>query len=123
MPTRAALDVGEVSRRGHEIEQIDDVQRRRDPECRVVQSRPATVRESHVVDAALSMHPGGPQHAAVLVFRVFGDAESHLVVEGDRSVDVGRKTVEMVDPQRLHTVVEPILLMDRRKTIHLVIEF
>ena len=123
MPARAALDIGQPAGGGHQVEQVDDVERRRHPEGDVVQARAATVGEGDVVHAALAMRPGRPQFAGLGIFRVFGHAEAELVVEGHRFIDIRRIAVEVVDAQRLHTLVERVFLVDRRQAVHLGIEF
>ena len=102
----------------HQIEQVDDGDRMRHPEREVVQAGPAAIGEGDVVHAALAVRPGRPQPVRHLVLGVFGDAETNLVIERHRFVDVRREAIEMVDAQRLHALVERVLLMDRRQPVH-----
>ncbi|MNV77881.1 hypothetical protein D3C71_1713420 [compost metagenome] len=123
MTSGAALDIGEPAGGRHQVEQVDDVERRRHPEGGVVQARAAAVGKGDVVHAALAMGPGGPETSRLLVGRVFRYPEADLVVEGDRFVDIGREAVEVVDAQRFDAAVERVFLVDWRQTVHLRIEF
>ena len=60
MPARPAFYVGHVSRGGHQIEQVDDIQRRRHPQGQMMQAGAAAMGERHVMHAAFEVHPCGP---------------------------------------------------------------
>ncbi len=72
--------------------------------------------------AAFAVHPCGPQLFADFILGVFRHPKPEIRIERDRGVYVVREDVEMVDPQRFDPAIERILLVDRGKAIHLVIE-
>ena len=123
MPPRPAFDIADIAGGGHQIEKINDVQRRGHPKRRVVQARPQPVGERHVVHATFAVHPRGPKATRVFILGVFRHAKAHVVPEGDRCIHIGAEGVEMVNPQRFDTFIERVLLMDRRQAIHLGVEF
>lgn len=112
MPSWSAFDVGQISSGRHKIQKVDDMERRLDPECHVVQTRASAVGEGDVVNAPFAMHPHRPQQPRLLIFGVFGHAEAHLVVKGGGAIDIGGEAVEMIDAQGPRAAIERILLMD-----------
>ena len=85
---RPTFDVVDIACGAHQIEKIDDVERIGYPERRVVQTRAKAIGEGHVMHAALAVHPGGPDFAALIIFGVFGHAKPDVIVEGDRRIDI-----------------------------------
>ena len=122
VPPRPTLDIADIASRGHQVQQVDDVQRRRHPERNVVQPRPLSVGEGHIMHPALAVHPGCPETVGLLILSVFGHPEPKVTVECHAVVDIGRKDVEVVDAKRLNAFVSRVFLMDRRQAIHLVIK-
>ena len=123
MPPRPAFDIADIAGGRHQIEKINDVQRRGHPECGMVQPRPQPVGERHVMHAALAVHPCGPKATRVFIFGVFRHAKAHVVPEGNAGIYIGAEGVEVINPQRFDTFIERILLMNRRQAIHLGVEF
>jgi hypothetical protein len=89
----------------------------------MMQARAAAVGEGDVVNAALTVCPGGPEPAGLIVGGIFRHPETDLIIEGNALVDIRRKAVEMVDSERLYALIERVFLMDRRKPVHFRIEF
>lgn len=58
VPSRSAFEIGKVAGGGHQIAQMNDLQRRRHPISQMVQARPAGIGEGEVVHIAFAVHPG-----------------------------------------------------------------
>ena len=122
MPPRPALDVVDVAGGRHDIEQVDDRQRGRHPERRVVHARSLAVGKGNIVDPALAVQPRGPERAGFLIFGVLRRPEAKVVIESHALVDVGGEDVEMVDAQRPNPAIERVLLRDVRQSLHVAVE-
>src|SRR5579872_3627406 len=123
VPARPTLDIAEIAGGRHQVEQVDNVERGRDPERDMVKARTQSVRKGDVMDAALAMHPSRPKLRPVVGVGIFRHAKADRGVKFRRRPHVRRKAIEMVDAQRLDAAIERIFLMDRRQPLHADIEF
>ena len=122
MATWPTLDVADIAGRGHQVEKINDIERGWYPKGNVMHTRPIAVCKRHVVYTTFTMHPGGPQFFAFFIFRVFGYAKTEITIKCYRGINVGRKTIKVINTQRLYSVVQRVFLMNRLEPVHLVIE-
>jgi len=77
MPSGAALDIIEITARGHHIAQVQNVHGSGHPIGEMVQARALAVGDSEIVNIALAVQPGGRDPAVLAVLLgIFGQAEA-----------------------------------------------
>ena len=122
MPPRPAFDVFHIPCRGHQIQKIDDIQRGRAPERKMVQPRSDAIGKGHVMHAAFPVHPCCPKLLALRIFGVFRYAKAKITVKGHRRIHIRAETIEVINAKRFYAFVKRIVLMDRREAVHLVVK-
>ena len=122
VPPGPAFDIIDITGGRHHIQQVDDIHRRWHPEGNVMQPRAGTIGKGDIMHTAFAMHPCRPQMAGFRILGIFGRAKAQIIIETDAGIHIRRKTVEMVDPQRLDAGVARILLMNGGQSLHFKIE-
>ncbi len=123
MPPRSALDIGQIPRSCHQIEQVDDVERCRHPKRGMVQARSRAIGKRHVMHAALAVHPCRPKPPRLVVFGVFRHPKSDGIIKGHAGVHIRGEDVEVINPQWFDAFIERVFLVDRRQPVHLDVKF
>jgi hypothetical protein len=96
VPAGAPLDLGFFVQRAQDVADPQDLVRLVGEEPQVVQARPLSPGERHVVHGLLAEHPGGVERLGVL--DRLGQAEAERPVVLVRRPDVGDHDVEVVEP-------------------------
>ena len=123
MPSGTALDILQVSARGHHITQMQNVHGGRHPIGEMVQARAFAVGDSEIVNVALAVQPGGGDPAVLTVLLgILGQAEAEPGVEIDGVLNLGGKDIEMVEPLRMAALVKVIAAQQMRALVHRRIE-
>jgi hypothetical protein len=109
VPAGAALDQELLVQRAENVADPQHLVRFVDEERHVVQPRPGSPGERHVVHGLLAEHPRGVQ--GVLVLDRLGQAEAERGVVLIRRAHVGNHQVEVVEPGRLGTAPQVVALL------------
>ena len=96
VPAGASLDLGFFVQRAQDVADPQHLVRLVGEEPQVVQARPLSPGERHVVHGLLAEHPGGVERLGVL--DRLGQAEAERPVVLVRRPDVGDHDVEVVEP-------------------------
>ena len=81
MASRPAFNISDIAGCRHQIQKIDDIERGGHPKCDMMHARAGAISEGHIMYAALAVHPCCPKPAALLIFGIFCDAKSDIVIK------------------------------------------
>jgi hypothetical protein len=110
VPAGAPLDLRLGVQRAEDVAGPQHLVRFVDEESQVVQARPGTPGEGHVVHGRLAEHPRGVQGVLVLDGLGQAEAERGVVVVG--GAHVGDHQVEVVEPGRLGPAAQVVALLE-----------
>ena len=109
VPAGTALDLGLGLQRAEDVADPQDLVRLVGEEPQVVQARPLSPGERHVVHGLLAEHPGRVQRVAVFDGLGQAEPEGPVVVVG--GTDVGHHDIEVVQPRYLGAAPQVITLL------------
>ncbi len=109
MPTGPALDLGFAMQCAEDVADPQHLVRLVGEEPQVVQPRPLSPGERHVVHGLLAEHPGGVER--LIVFDRLGQAETQRGVVLVGRAHVGDHDVEVVEPGRLGPAPQVVPLL------------
>jgi len=109
VPAGTALDLGLGLQRAEDVADPQDLVRLVGEEPQVVQARPLSPGERHVVHGLLAEHPGGVER--LIVLDRLGQAETQRGVVLVGRAHVGDHDVEVVEPGRLGPAPQVVTLL------------
>jgi len=109
VPAGAALDHALLVQRAEDVADPQHLVRLVDKERHVVQARPGSPGERHVVHGLLAEHPGGVQRVPVLDRLGQAEAQRRVVLVG--RAHVGDRDVEVVEPGRFGPAAQVVALL------------
>jgi hypothetical protein len=109
VPAGAPLDLRLGVQRAEDVADPQHLVRFVDEEGHMVQARPGSPGERHVVHGLLAEHPGGVQGVRVLDRLGQAEPQGRVVLVG--GPDVGDHQVEVVDPGRLGATPQVVALL------------
>ena len=109
VPAGTALDLGLGLQRAEDVADPQDLVRLVGEEPQVVQARPLSPGERHVVHGLLAEHPGGVERLIVLDRLGQAEAQRGVVLVG--RAHVGHHDVEVVEPGRLGPAPQVVTLL------------
>ena len=78
----------------------------------MMHARTKPVSERDIMHSAFAMRPSRPETAGLWIFGVFGDPKAEIRPKRHAVIDMARKHIEMIDPQRFDAVIKRIILMN-----------